>query len=66
MSAAVAALPNIRANELAVSDKTGRLLLYVSDRLNVDHLVYPTEREARKAIPIESTTFDDYFAAGVA
>ena len=64
LSAAVAGLPNIRANELAVSDKTGRSLLYVSDKLNVDHHAYPTEGEARKTIPIKSTTLDDYFAAG--
>jgi FkbM family methyltransferase len=64
LSAAVAGLPNVRTNELAVSDKTGRSLLYVSDKLNVDHHTYPTEGEARKAIPIKSTTLDDYFAAG--
>jgi FkbM family methyltransferase len=64
LSAAVADLPNVRANELAVGDKTGRLLLYVSDKLNVDHHAYPTEGEARKTIPIKSTTLDDYFAAG--
>jgi FkbM family methyltransferase len=63
LSAAVAGLPNIRANELAVSDKTGRSLLYVSDKLNVDHHTYPAEGESRKTIPIKST-LDDYFAAG--
>jgi FkbM family methyltransferase len=64
LSAAVAGLPNIRASELAVSDKTGRSLLYVSDKLNVDHHTYPMEGESRKTIPIKSITLDDYFAAG--
>jgi FkbM family methyltransferase len=63
LSAAVADLPNIRGNELAVSDKTGRSLLYVSDKLNVDHHTYPREGESRKTILIKSTTLDDYFAA---
>ena len=64
LNAAVAGLPNIRASEFAVSDKTGRSLLYVSDKLNVDHHTYPTEGDSRKTIPIKSITLDDYFAAG--
>jgi FkbM family methyltransferase len=53
--------PNVRLNQLAVSDKTGDALLYVSEELNVDHRAYPTEGETRRSLCIRSTTLDDYF-----
>ena len=61
---AVSKLPNVRANQLAVSDRTQESLLYISDDLNVDHRVYPTEGEARKTLTIHSTKLDDYFKPG--
>ena len=56
--------PNVRLNQLAVSDKTGESILYLSDELNVDHHAYPSEGETRRTIPIQSITLDDYFQPG--
>src|SRR6266487_7064173 len=64
LHAAIASLPNVRVNQVAVSDKTGESVLYVSEELNVDHRAYPTEGETRKTISIRSTTLDDYFKPG--
>lgn len=64
LRAASSKLPNIRANQVAVSDKTGEQLLYVSDNLNVDHRTYPTEGELRRTISVPSTRLDDYFKSG--
>ena len=61
LQAAVADLPNVRANQLAVGDTTGEQLLYVSGVLNVDHRTYPVERESRSTISVCSTRLDDYF-----
>lgn len=55
---------NVRVNQLAVSDRTGETLLYVSADLNVDHRAYPSAGESRDAIAIRSTRLDDYFQAG--
>jgi len=56
--------PNVRLNQLAVSDKTGDSLLHVSQALNVDHRAYPIEGEMRRTLSIRSTTLDDYFKSG--
>jgi FkbM family methyltransferase len=64
LRAAVAGLPNVRVNRLALSDKTGDSLLYLSQHLNVDHRVYPTEGETRRSVSIRSITLDDYFKPG--
>jgi FkbM family methyltransferase len=61
---AVAGLPNVRVNRLALSDKTGDSLLYLSQQLNVDHRAYPTEGETRRSVSIRSITLDDYFKPG--
>ena len=55
---------NVRVNQLAVSDRTGETLLYVSTELNVDHRSYPSAGESRDVIAIRSTRLDDYFQAG--
>jgi FkbM family methyltransferase len=60
----VASLPNVRVNQLALSDRTGDSLLYISEELNVDHRAYPTEGETRRTLSIRSTTLDDYFKSG--
>lgn len=60
----VADFTNVRINQLAVSDKTGEQLLYVSDDLNVDHRAYPTEGESRRTVSIRATALDDYFEPG--
>jgi FkbM family methyltransferase len=64
LRAAVAGLPNVRVNRLALSDKTGDSLLYLSKQLNVDHRAYPTEGETRRSVPIRSIKLDDYFKPG--
>ena len=60
----VASSPNVRVNQLALSDRTGDSLLYISEELNVDHRAYPTEGETRRTVSIRSTTLDDYFKSG--
>src|SRR4029078_1217750 len=55
---------NVRANQLAVSDKTEYKLLYVSEDLNVDHRAYPTEGENRRTVTIQATALNDYFVPG--
>lgn len=54
---------NVRLNRMAVGDRTGEGLLYKSDRLNVDHRVYPTQERGDTA-PIVISTLDDYFEDG--
>lgn len=61
---ALSSFPNVRLNQLAVSDKTGESLLYVSDDLNVDHRAYPAEGKTRKTLTIRSIRLDDYFKPG--
>ena len=61
---ALSDFPNVRLNQLAVSDKTGESLLYVSDDLNVDHRAYSTVGEPRRAISIQATSLDEYFPPG--
>ena len=53
--------PNVRLNELALSDKTEASLLYTSDHLNVDHRAYPIEGEPRRVVNIQAVALDDYF-----
>ena len=39
-------------------------MLYVSDKLNVDHRAYATERNARRALQVGMVALDDYFKPG--
>ena len=64
LSDALTNTPNVCLNQLALSDRTGDSLLYVSERLNVDHRSYPTDDDPRATISIRSTTLDDYFLPG--
>ena len=64
LCAATHELSNVRLNQIAVSDKTGESLLYISEELNVDHRAYPKEGETRRTLSIRSTTLDDYFRSG--
>jgi FkbM family methyltransferase len=57
-------LSNVRLNQIAVSDKTGTSLLYISEELNVDHRAYPKEGETRRTLSIRTTRLDDYFKSG--
>jgi len=60
LRAALSHLANVRINEMAVSDQTGNSVLYLSDELNVDHRVYPSEGEMRETVSIQTTRLDDY------
>jgi FkbM family methyltransferase len=61
LRAALSDFPNVRLNQLALSNRTGESTLYVSDHLNVDHRAYPTGNQGRRRVAIQSTTLDDYF-----
>ena len=39
-------------------------MLYVSDKLNVDHRAYATEGNARRALQVGMVALDDYFKPG--
>ena len=39
-------------------------MLYVSDKLNVDHRAYATEGNARRALQVRMVALDDYFKPG--
>ncbi len=44
----------------AVSDKTGKAMLYLCDNNKGDHRIYDSD-DGRRSIPIESIRLDDYF-----
>jgi FkbM family methyltransferase len=54
-------LPNVRASQAAVGERTGETRLYLSDKLNVDHRAYMTDGDVRRALPIQMVALDDYF-----
>jgi FkbM family methyltransferase len=57
-------LPNVHLCPAAVGERSGETMLYVSDKLNVDHRAYATEGDARRALQIEMVALDDYFKPG--
>lgn len=57
-------LANVRLSQSAVGESSRRTALYVSDKLNVDHRVYPPEGDSRPTVPIEMIALDDYFKTG--
>jgi FkbM family methyltransferase len=52
---------NIRMNRMAVGERTERLTLYTSNRLNVDHRTYRPDSYA-KEVSVPSVCIDDYLA----
>lgn len=50
---------NVTLVQAAVGDTTGRITLYLSDKLNVDHHTYETD-EVRQKIDVPSYRLDDY------
>ena len=50
---------NVTLVQAAVGDTTGEIVLYVSDKLNVDHQTYETD-EIRQKINVLSYRLDDY------
>jgi FkbM family methyltransferase len=57
-------LPNVFPCSAAVGERSGETLLYVSDKLNVDHRAYATEGNARCALQVGIVALDDYFKPG--
>jgi FkbM family methyltransferase len=64
LTEALSHFSNVRLNQLAVGDRSGDVLLYISENLNVDHRVYATEGVARKTLTVRSIRLDDYFPPG--
>jgi FkbM family methyltransferase len=56
-------LTNIKTIHSAVGDRPGRIKLYVSKNLNVDHQTYDSG-EGRYSIDVLQTTLDTYFHPG--
>jgi len=57
-------LPNVRPCAAVVGDHTGETMLYVSDKLNVDHRAYASDGNPRRAIQVRMVALDDCFKAG--
>jgi FkbM family methyltransferase len=64
LQSATRKLANVRLSQAAVGEHSGRSKLYVSDKLNVDHRIYPTEGDSRRSVPVEMVALDDYFKPG--
>lgn len=57
-------LPNVRPNAAVVGERSGVTVLYVSEKLNVDHRAYATEGNGRRAVQVGMVALDDYFKPG--
>ena len=57
-------LSNVCLCPAAVGERSGETMLYVSDKLNVDHRAYATEGNARRAVQVGMVALDDYFKPG--
>ena len=57
-------LPNVNLSPAAVGERSGETMLYISDKLNVDHRAYMTDGNARPALQIRMVALDDYFKPG--
>jgi FkbM family methyltransferase len=57
-------LPNVHLCPAAIGERSGETMLYVSDKLNVDHRAYATEGNARRALQVRMVALDDYFKPG--
>jgi FkbM family methyltransferase len=52
---------NICLCQAAMGERSERSKLYVSNELNVDHRVYPSQGDQRTSVPIDIVALDDYF-----
>ena len=52
--------PQIRAINAAVGERGGRIDLYLSPDLNVDHRTYPTD-EPRRCVTVDAVALDEFF-----
>ena len=57
-------LPNVRLCLAAVGERSGKTMLYISYKLNVDHRAYATEGNQRRALQVRMVALDDYFKPG--
>ena len=57
-------LPNVCPCPAAVGERSGETMLYVSDKLNVDHRAYATEGNTRRGVQVGMVALDDYFKPG--
>jgi FkbM family methyltransferase len=55
---------NVRLSQAAVGQRSERSKLYLSDKLNVDHRAYLSDRDSRRAIDIDIVALDNYFQPG--
>jgi FkbM family methyltransferase len=53
---------NIEIHNLAVSDRTQTLDLFISKTMNVDHQTYPGT-EQRESVKVSAFSVDDFFRA---
>ena len=64
LCAATRNLSNVKPFQAALGERSGQSELYISDTLNVDHRVYKTGGDSRRAVPSEMIALDDYFKQG--
>ena len=57
-------LPNVYPRPSAVGERSGETMLYVSDKLNVDHRAYATQGNPRPVVQVGMVALDDYFKPG--
>jgi FkbM family methyltransferase len=64
LRAAMCRFSNVHVYQVAIGERSGRSQLYLSENLNVDHRVYPSEGDSRDTISMEVLALDDYFSHG--
>jgi FkbM family methyltransferase len=57
-------LPNVCPRRAIVGERSGDTMLYVSDKLNVDHRAYAIQGDARRGVQVGMVALDDYFKPG--
>lgn len=57
-------LANVRPCAAVVGEHSGQTMLYVSDKLNVDHRAYASDGSARQALQVRMVALDDHFKTG--
>jgi FkbM family methyltransferase len=57
-------LPNVRSFAAGVGEHTRETMLYLSDKLNVDHRAYASCGDMRHAVQVRMVALDDHFKPG--
>jgi FkbM family methyltransferase len=60
---AIAGFPQVTVVQAAVASRSGEVMLFVKDDLNVDHHIYD-DGEGRRALKVPSIAIDDYVKPG--